>query len=304
MVKRDILSLRELGKEAIEEILSMAKSEKIKIGDNSKRDNSLEHISMTTLFFENSTRTKLSFLLAGKYLGAYTDDLSVETSSVSKGESLIDTGKTLDSMGTNVIVVRHSMAGSSHLIAKNVNASIINCGDGTNEHPTQGLLDMFTMKEQFGELKDLQITIVGDIAHSRVARSNIFGLQKMGAKITLAGPATLVSPAMEELGVRVTHDVAQGIKGADVIMGLRVQQERQNTPKFPSLKEYAKFFGVNQKMIDKYAKPDVFIMHPGPTNRGIEMSPEVIDAPNSLIYNQVSNGVAVRMACLKYVTKG
>lgn len=299
-MKKDLLGIKELSSEEILHLLDMAKAEKPKVTDKHLRDTSLQNLSLTTLFYENSTRTKLSFLLAGEYLGAMADDLNIATSSVSKGETLIDTGLTLDRMGTNVIVIRHGMVGSAHLLARNVNASVINGGDGSNEHPTQALLDMFTIREHKGRIKGLKIAILGDIANSRVARSNIFGLTKLGADVTLAGPATLVSSNMTALGAKVTNNIEEAITGADVIMGLRVQLERQKASCFPSLAEYAHFFGLNADHL-KYAKKDALIMHPGPVNRGVELSTELIDGDRSLIYDQVENGIAVRMAILKYL---
>ena len=301
MRKKDLLGIREMSAIEILHLLEMAKEEKPKITNKHLRDTSLKNLSLTTLFYENSTRTKLSFLLAGEYLGAMADDLNIATSSVSKGETLIDTGLTLDRMGTNVIVIRHGMVGSAHLLARNVNASVINGGDGSNEHPTQALLDLFTIQEHKpAGFEGLKVVILGDIANSRVARSNIFGLTKLGADVTLAGPSTLVSGNLEALGVTVTNNVKQAIKDADVIMGLRVQLERQKTSYFPSLAEYAHFFGLNAEHL-KYAKEDALIMHPGPVNRGVELSTDLIDGDRSLIYDQVENGIAVRMAILKYL---
>ena len=299
-MKKDLLGIRDLPVSEILQLLDMAKEEKPKVTNKHLRDNSLENLSLTTLFYENSTRTKLSFLLAGEYLGAMADDLNIATSSVSKGETLIDTGLTLDRMGTNVIVIRHGMVGSAHLLARNVSASVINGGDGSNEHPTQALLDMFTIQEHKGGFKGLKVAILGDIANSRVARSNIFGLTKLGAEVTLMGPATLVSGNMQALGVTVTNNLTEAIKNADVIMGLRVQLERQKASYFPSLSEYARFFGLSAESL-KYAKKDALIMHPGPVNRGVELSTDLIDGDRSLIYDQVENGIAVRMAILKYL---
>ena len=300
-MKKDLLGIRDMTTKEIRHLLKMAKEEKPKVGNKNLRDNALKNLSLTTLFYENSTRTKLSFLLAGEYLGAMADDLNISTSSVSKGETLIDTGITLDRMGTNIIVIRHGMVGSAHLLARNVNACVINGGDGSNEHPTQALLDLFTIQENKGsDFSKLKVTILGDIANSRVARSNVFGLTKLGAEVTLAGPSTLVSKNMEALGAKVTNDVKEAIKDADVIMGLRVQLERQKACNFPSLAEYAHFFGLNSEHL-KYAKEDALIMHPGPVNRGVELSTELIDGDRSLMYDQVENGVAMRMAILKYL---
>ena len=300
LMKRDLTGIKYLSKEDILHILSMAKDEKPKVKDKTLRDNHLKSTSLVTLFYENSTRTKISFLLAGEYLGAYTDDLNINTSSVTKGETLIDTCLTLDSMGTNVIVVRHAMTGVPHFISNYVCASVINGGDGINEHPTQALLDLFTIQQHKGGFKGLNVSIVGDIMNSRVARSNIFGLVKLGANVTVAGSSTLVSSYLQALGANVTTNVKSAVKNADVIMGLRIQLERQKALSFPSLSEYAKFFGIDKEMLS-HAKSDTLIMHPGPVNRGVEFSTAVIDSEQSAIYEQVGNGIAVRMAVLKYL---
>lgn len=297
--KKDLLDIQSLNEDEILAILNLAKNMKNKINNPELRTNSLNKKSITTLFYENSTRTKMSFMLAGDYLGATTEDLGIATSSVNKGESLIDTGKTLDQMGIDVIVMRNPYTGACHLLAKNVNASVINAGDGSNEHPTQALLDAYTILENKGKIQGIKVVIVGDIANSRVARSNAFCLTKLGANITFVGPSTLVSANMSKIGnVKVSNNIEESIQGADVVMGLRVQFERQKNPQFPSISEYHKFFGIKKDML-KYAKDDVIIMHPGPVNRGVEMSDGVIDGNNSLINNQVKNGVAVRMAVLQ-----
>ena len=302
-MKRDIISIRDMDTHTITQILDLARQAVSKVTDRTQRDESLKGASVSTLFFENSTRTKLSFLLAAEYLGAYADDLNISTSSVNKGETLIDTGKTLDSMGTDVMIIRHDKVGAAHLLARSVGASVINGGDGSNEHPTQALLDMFTIQERLGSLKDVNVTIVGDIASSRVARSNVFGLVKMGAHVTLAGPSTMVSSGMSHFGAKVTHDVKTAVKGADVIMGLRVQLERHQGAKIPTVGEYARYFGVNKEVLAQ-AKKGALIMHPGPTNRGVEMTAQVLDSEHAVVYDQVKNGVAVRMACLQHVMEG
>jgi len=296
--RKDLLGLRDLSKQEILEILNTAAEMKDKIDNPSLRDDSLKHTSIATLFYENSTRTKMSFLMAGEYLGAKIDDLGIATSSVNKGESLVDTGLNLDQMGINIMIMRHSMTGASHLLAKNVQASVINAGDGTNEHPTQALLDLYTMRERMGGFEGLKVTILGDITHSRVARSNVFGLTKLGAKVVLAGPTTLLSDSMKSLGVEVTSDIKAAVADADVVMSLRIQLERQKAAAFPNLSEYSRLFGVNENVL-KYAKANALVMHPGPVNRGVELSTEVIDGKQSVIYIQVKNGVAVRMALLK-----
>ncbi len=301
MLKRkDLLEIKSLSEDEILTILNTAKDMKKRIDNNYLRGDELKNKSVVTLFYENSTRTKMSFMLAADYLGAKPQDLGISTSSVNKGESLIDTGVTLDQMGINAIIIRHSLTGSSHLLAKNVNACVINAGDGSNEHPTQALLDMYSIIEKKGKIEGLNIAIIGDIANSRVARSNVFGLTKLGANVTLAGPSTLVSKNMEILSknVKVVNNIEEGIKNADVIMGLRVQFERQKKMPFPDTREYHQIFGLKEDML-KLAKDDVIIMHPGPVNRGVELSTEVIDGKNSIINEQVKNGVAIRMAILK-----
>lgn len=300
--RKDLLGLKDLNKEEILSILKTATEMKVKIDNPEKRCDILKNKSIVTLFFENSTRTKMSFMLAGDYLGAIVKDLGVSTSSVNKGESLIDTGVTLDQMGIGIMIMRHSFTGAAHLLAKNVSASVINAGDGSNEHPTQALLDLYTIMEHKGGFEGLNVAILGDIAHSRVARSNAFGLIKLGANVTLAGPSTLVNSSMKSLGVNIMTDVKEAISDADVVMGLRIQHERQKNMPFPSLSEYSQLFGVNKETL-KYAKKDVLVMHPGPVNRGVELSTEVIDGKNSVINIQVKNGVAVRMAILKLLSE-
>lgn len=300
--RKDVLGLKDMTKEEILSILDTAKEMKKKIEDGSKRDQSLKNYSMVTLFYENSTRTKTSFSLAGNYLGMSVQDLGVSTSSVLKGESLIDTGKTLDQMGVGIMVMRHNMTGAPHVLAQNVNAHVINAGDGANEHPTQALLDLYTIRDHKKDFEGMKVAIIGDISHSRVARSNVFGLTKLGARVTLAGPSTLLG-GMSSLGVQATSDIREAVKGADVVMGLRIQFERQKTVSFPGLNEYRELFSVDSEIL-KEAKKDVLVMHPGPVNRGIEFSTDVIDGKNSVINIQVKNGVAVRMAILKLLLEG
>ena len=295
-----MLGIRDLAPTEIMDLIKAAAKQKLKVHDKNLRDDSLKGVSLTTLFYENSTRTKMSFLLAGEYLGAFADDLNISTSSVAKGETLIDTGLTLEAMGTNVIVIRHGMTGAAHLLAQNVKCAVVNGGDGSNEHPTQALLDAFTIWENKGEFKGLNVTLVGDIANSRVARSNVFLLNRMGANVTLAGPATLLNGNMAALGAKISTDVRQAVKDADVVMGLRVQLERHKACHFPSLAEYSTFFGVSMDVLS-YAKKDAIVMHPAPVNRGVEISSEVMDCAQSVIYPQVGNGVAVRMAILEWL---
>jgi len=302
LTKKDLLGLKDISSEEIQYILESAKTMKLILTSNSKRAPHLHGKSVVTLFYENSTRTRLSFELASKYMSAASANISASASSVVKGESLIDTGRTIEVMGADVIVIRHPQSGAPHLLAKNVSASVINAGDGMNEHPTQALLDMYTIWEKLGSLKGLRIAIVGDIYHSRVARSNIWGMRKMGADVCVAGPSTLLPRDIEKMGVEVFESVHEAITDADVVMGLRIQLERQKKGMFPSIREYARFFGVDAKRL-KLANPNVILMHPGPVNRGVELTSEVIDAENSVINEQVTNGVAVRMALLYLLTR-
>ena len=294
---KDLLSLRDVEREEIEMILSTAASMRQLLDSPTKKTAHLQGKSIVTLFYENSTRTRMSFELASKYMSAAAANISASASSVQKGETLLDTGRTLDRMGTDVIIIRHPMSGAPHLLAQHVNAAVINAGDGINEHPTQALLDMFTIKRHKGRLDGLKVAIVGDVLHSRVARSNIFGLHTMGAEVALCAPPTLMPAQMEELGVKTYTRVEEAVEGADVVMGLRIQKERQEEGNFPSLREYSEFFGINEERM-KYAKPDALIMHPGPILRGLDVSDALADSSQSLILDQVSAGVSVRMAVL------
>ncbi len=299
---KDILGLKDMSADEIMLILDTAKTMKYILTSNNKKTPHLQGKSIITLFYENSTRTRLSFELASKYMSAAAANISASGSSVSKGETLIDTGKTIDMMGADVIILRHPMSGAPHLLARNVNASVINAGDGMNEHPTQALLDMFTIIEKKGSLKDLKIAIVGDILHSRVARSNIWGMTKLGAEVNVAGPSTLLPVGMEKTGVRVFNTVQEALIDADVVMGLRIQLERQKKGLFPTIREYSRFFGLDEKRL-RLAREDAIIMHPGPVNRGVELTSSVADGDQSLINEQVMNGVAVRMALLYLLTR-
>lgn len=298
---KDILGLDHMGSDEIGLILDTADEMKKIITSSMKRVNYLQGKTVITLFYENSTRTRCSFELASKYMGANAVNIAVASSSVAKGETLIDTGKTLDVMGSDIIIIRHAQAGAPHLLARNVNASVINAGDGMHEHPTQGLLDMLTMREAFGGLNGLKVAIVGDIYHSRVARSNIIGLSKMGAEVRLFAPTTLIPYGIETLGAKICPTIEDTVEGCDVVMGLRVQLERQKKALFPSSYEYSRFFGMNPDNI-KGAKKNALWMHPGPVNRGVEMTSSLIDGDNSVINEQVTNGVAVRMALLYLLT--
>lgn len=259
--------------------------------------------TVVTVFYENSTRTRTSFDLAAKYLSADTVGLSASSSSVQKGESLIDTALTVEAMGADVVVLRHPASGAAELLAQHVKCAIINAGDGMHEHPTQGLLDMFTIMQYKQDFAGLKVAIIGDILHSRVARSNIWGLTKLGAEVRVAGPATLLPPEMEKMGVKVFTRVEDAVAGVDVINVLRIQRERQKLGLFPSLREYAILYGINQERL-ALAKDDAIVMHPGPMNRGVEISAEVADGPRAVINEQVTNGVAVRMALLYLLTRG
>ena len=299
---KDLLSLRDVEREEIEMILSTAASMRQLLDSPTKKTAHLQGKSIVTLFYENSTRTRMSFELASKYMSAAAANISASASSVQKGETLLDTGRTLDRMGTDVIIIRHPMSGAPHLLAQHVNAAVINAGDGINEHPTQALLDMFTIKRHKGRLDGLKVAIVGDVLHSRVARSNIFGLHTMGAEVALCAPPTIMPAQMEELGVKTYTCVEEAVEGADVVMGLRIQKERQEEGNFPSLREYSEFFGINEERM-KYAKPDALIMHPGPINRGVEITSDAADCEQSVINEQVTSGVAVRMALLYLLTR-
>ena len=296
-MKKDLVSMNQLSGEDIQRILDAASFMTQIILSGNKKAPHLQGKSIVTLFYENSTRTRMSFELASKYLGAASANISASASSVAKGETLIDTGRTLDMMGTDIIIIRHPMSGAAALLAENVNASVINAGDGMNEHPTQALLDIFSLREKKGSLEGLKVAIVGDIYHSRVARSNIIGMRKMGARVVLAAPETLMPPRIEELGAEIAASADEAVSGADAVMGLRIQKERQQAGLLPSLREYFKYYGLDGRRI-ALAKPDAVIMHPGPMNRGVEISSSAADSPASIINEQVRSGVAVRMALL------
>ena len=258
--------------------------------------------NIVLLFEKASTRTRCSFELAAKYMGAHVVNISAESSSVKKGETLVDTGKTLDAMKNDIIVIRHPMGGAPALLGKTVKAHVVNAGDGMNEHPSQALLDMLTMRENFGSLEGLKVAILGDISHSRVAKSNLFGLKKLGAEVTMYAPKTLIPTGIEKMGAKVCRSREEAVEGADVVMGLRIQLERQHAGNFPSLGEYSKFYGVSEALM-KYAKPNALVMHPGPVNRGVELTSGLIDGETSRIEEQVLSGIAVRMAMLFLLTK-
>ncbi len=295
--RRHLLGLEGVSAQEINLVLDTAASLKEINSRPIKKVPTLRGKTVVHFFVEASTRTRTSFEIAAKRLSADTVSLAASTSSLTKGETLIDTARNLEAMSPDLIVMRHNMSGAPHLLARHVSPSIINAGDGTHEHPTQGLLDMLTIREHKGRLEGLNISIVGDINHSRVARSDIIGLGTMGARVRVFGPRTLLPPYVESLGVGVCSSMSEAVEDADVVIMLRVQQERLQDVLFPSLREYAQRFGLGLKHLKK-AKPDVIIMHPGPINRGVEISPEVADGPHSVILEQVANGVAVRMALL------
>jgi len=300
--RKDLIGLEILSREEIEIILKTAKSFKEVSARSVKKVPALRGKTVVNLFFEPSTRTRTSFELAAKRLSADVLSFDVSTSSVTKGETIVDTAKNIEAMKVDCFIVRHSVAGAPELISKNVDASVINAGDGCHEHPTQALLDLFTVDEVFGKVNGIKITIVGDILHSRVARSDIWGFTKLGAKVIVCGPPPLIPSGIEKIGVEVTYNVEEAIERSDIIYLLRLQKERQKENFLPSLKEYSLIYGVNEDRIKKINK-NIFIMHPGPLNRGVEIKSETADRENSLILQQVTNGIAVRMAVL-YLTIG
>jgi len=303
LIRKDILGIKELSVEEITLILDTADSFLEVSTREIKKVPTLRGKSVINLFYEASTRTRTSFEIAAKRLSADTINISASTSSVVKGETLIDTAKNIEAMNPDLIVIRHSAAGAPHMLASLLRQSIINAGDGAHEHPTQALLDMMTIRSRKGRIAGLKAAIIGDITHSRVARSNIHGLTKMGAHVVVSGPATMLPREIETLGVAACTRIEEAIKDADVIMMLRIQTEREKQNVFPSLREYAQYFSLNRKNIT-LAREDCIVMHPGPMNRGVEISPEIADGPHSVILDQVTNGVAVRMALLYLLTGG
>ncbi len=299
---KDLLGLKECSAEEICEILDTAEEMKKLLLSDKKQSDLLAGKALVTLFYENSTRTRSSFEIAEKYLGASEVNIAVANSSVQKGETLIDTGETLDAMKIDYIVIRHPMAGAPALLAKHVKASVLNGGDGMHEHPTQALLDMCTVREKSGRIKGLKVAILGDIKHSRVAMSNLYGFTKLGAEVYMYAPSTMIPKEIEKLGAHIAKSREEALEGADAVMGLRIQLERMNGGLFPSLSEYSRYYGVNDGLL-KYAKKDAIVLHPGPVNRGVELTPQVIDGEKSVILEQVTNGVAVRMALLKLLAE-
>ena len=295
--RKDLLSIEELSKEEIELVLQTAESFKEVSSREVKKVPALRGKTIASLFFESSTRTRTSFELAAKRLSADIINFSSSGSSTSKGESLRDTARNIEAMQVDTIVMRHPSSGSAEYLARHLKAGVINAGDGIHEHPTQGLLDLYTIRERKKSFEGLNVCLIGDILHSRVARSNIWGLKKMGAKVTVCGPPTLIPKKIEELGVEVSYDLDKILPKQDVLNILRIQLERQSNAFFPSIREYAAEYGISNERMKK-AKKDVMVMHPGPINRGVELAGEVADGAQSVILDQVTNGVAVRMAVL------
>ncbi|MCC3145570.1 aspartate carbamoyltransferase catalytic subunit [Halanaerobium sp. Z-7514] len=295
--RKDFLGLYDASAEEIKEILETAVAMKDILTRTVKKVPTLRGKTVINLFYEPSTRTKFSFNLAAKRLSADVMSISKSGSSIAKGESLLDTAKTMEVMGADVVVIRHSAPGAAQFLAENISASVLNAGDGAHAHPTQALLDIYSIKENFGQIEGLNVLIVGDIAHSRVARSNIWGLNKMGAQVSVAGPQTLLPREIEKMGVKVYNNLDQALENVDVVNILRIQMERQESGLFPSIREYREIYGMNKERLQRIGKK-ALIMHPGPMNRGIEIESSVADSSQSVITEQVKNGVAIRMALL------
>lgn len=302
---KHLIAIEPLKKADIDLIFSQADEFKEVLNRPIKKVPSLRDITVANLFFENSTRTRLSFELAEKRLGADVVNFSASTSSVKKGETLIDTVNNILAMKVDMVVMRHASPGACQFLSERTNAVVVNAGDGTHEHPTQGLLDSFSIREKLGKVEGKKVVIVGDITHSRVALSNIYCLQKLGAEVMVCGPTTLIPKHIESLGVKVEHNLQRALEWCDVANMLRIQLERQDAgiPYFPSLREYTELFGLTQDRLNALGK-EIVIMHPGPINRGVEISSEVADGPNSIILNQVENGVAIRMAAIFLLAQG
>jgi aspartate carbamoyltransferase catalytic subunit len=301
--RKDLLNIRDLTIEEMNLILETADSFKEVSGRDIKKVPTLRGKTVVNLFFEPSTRTRTSFELAAKRLSADVINFTPSSSSVVKGETLLDTASNIEAMQADFIVVRHSVAGAPDILARGLRASVINAGDGGHEHPTQALLDLFTLREKKREIRGLKLAIIGDIAHSRVARSNIYAFTKLGAEVRVVGPPTMIPVDIERLGVSVFFNLDEALKDVDVIMMLRLQLERQGIALFPSIREYSIHYGLTMERLRR-ASPDAVVMHPGPINRGVEIAPEVADSTSSLILNQVTNGVAIRMAVLYLLSGG
>lgn len=298
--RRDLLGLEELTREEILAILDRAEEFRLLGEAGQTKLDLLRGVVVANLFLEPSTRTRTSFGLAAKRLSADTVDFSSSGSSIAKGETMLDTARTIEAMGVSHLVVRHRVPGAPHMLAARLNASVLNAGDGTHEHPTQGLLDLFTIRRHLGAFDNLTVTLVGDILHSRVARSNIWGLTKLGARVIVCGPATLIPPQIEKMGVEVESSLDRALAESDCVNLLRVQFERQRGAFFPSIREYAHLFGMNRQRLER-AKPGILVLAPGPINRGVELTGEVADGSRSVILDQVTNGLLVRMACLSLI---
>lgn len=299
---KHLLGIKDLSTADIELIHQTATTFKEVLQRPIKKVPSLRDTTIVNLFYENSTRTRISFELAEKRLGADTINFAASSSSISKGETLIDTAKNILAMKVDMVVMRHSATGAAHFLSRHIDASIINAGDGVNEHPTQALLDSFSMREKVGDLKGKKVAIIGDIMHSRVALSNIFCLKKLGAEVTVCGPPTLIPKYIESLGVQVSYNVAETLRWCDVANVLRIQLERQHKPLFSTLREYSLYYGIDRELLDSIDH-ELVLMHPGPINRGVELSSDAADSEHSIILDQVENGVAVRMAVL-YLLSG
>lgn len=297
---KHLLGIKDLSPQTIEQVFTTADEFKQVLNRPIKKVPALRDTTIVNLFYENSTRTRISFELAQKRLGADTVNFAVSSSSVSKGETLVDTVQNILAMKVDIVVMRHSASGAPHFLSRHIDASIVNAGDGTNEHPTQALLDAYSIRERLGSISGKRIAIIGDILHSRVALSNIYLLTKMGAEVAVCGPATLIPKAIEELGVKVFYDVKKALEWCEVANVLRIQLERQSKPLFSTLREYSLYYGIDRRLLDSLQK-DIVIMHPGPINRGVELSSDVADSGQSLVLDQVENGVAVRMAVLYMV---
>jgi len=301
-VKKDLLGIEGLSKEEIEIILDTAASFKEVSTREIKKVPALRGKTVVNLFYEPSTRTRVSFEVAAKRLSADVINIATETSSVKKGETLNDTGRNIQALKADIVVVRHNSSGAAAMLARRLDINVVNAGDGWHEHPTQALLDIFTLKEKRKKIKGLKVSIIGDISHSRVARSNIWGLTKLGAKVTVCAPPLLIPPGIEKMGVSIACDIDKALRDADAVNVLRMQFERDERAAFPKQIEYFKKFGITREKLTK-AKKDIIVMHPGPINRGTEMSSEVADGSNSVILDQVTNGIAVRMAVLFLVSQ-
>lgn len=303
LARKDLLGLEGMSRDEIEQILNTAETFQEVLKRKIPKVPTLRGKTAVNFFYEPSTRTRVSFELAQKRLSADSVSISKTGSSASKGETLLDTARNLQAMKMDFLIVRHAAAGAPHFLASRLEASVVNAGDGAHEHPTQALLDLFTMRERFGGFEGMRVVIVGDVLHSRVARSNIFGLKTVGADVTLCGPRTFLPREFESLGVTIETDIDRATEDADVVMVLRVQSERQDGFFLPSMREYARLFGINRTRADRL-KPRCLIMHPGPINRGVELDPDVADGPRSVILDQVTNGVAVRMAVIYLLSGG